>query len=78
MERNLDRRVEVLCPVRDPELRDDLRGVVLDALLRDTERAYILKSDGCYVPASATAPADARVNSQQVLLESYTKPQPLQ
>jgi polyphosphate kinase len=77
MERNLDRRVEVLCPVRDPELRDDLRSVVLDALLRDTERAYILKSDGCYVPAAAPA-ADARVNSQQLLLESYTKPTPLQ
>ncbi len=39
MERNLDRRVEVLCPVRDPELRQHLRSVVLDSLLRDTERA---------------------------------------
>ena len=39
MERNLDRRVEVLCPVRDPDIRQHLRDVVLDALLRDTDRA---------------------------------------
>ena len=49
MERNLDRRVEVLCPVRDTELRQHLRAVVLDSLLRDTDRAYLLQSDGSYV-----------------------------
>jgi polyphosphate kinase len=75
MERNLDRRVEVLCPVRDPELRQHLRNVVLDSLLRDTERAYLLQSDGTYVhAAAAAAPGSAGVNSQQLLLESYTKP----
>jgi polyphosphate kinase len=75
MERNLDRRVEVLCPVRDPELRQHLRNVVLDSLLRDTDRAYLLQSDGTYVPASAgTQPGAASVSSQQLLLESYTKP----
>ena len=59
MERNLDRRVEVLCPVRDPELRQHLRSVVLDSLLRDTDRAYLLQSDGTYV-AAAAAGARAR------------------
>src|SRR5689334_15520110 len=72
MERNLDRRVEVLCPVRDPELRRHLRSVVLDSLLRDTDRAYLLQTDGSYVPAKAAAGA-AAVNSQQLLLDSYTK-----
>ena len=72
MERNLDRRVEVLCPIRDPDLRHHLRHVVLDALLRDTDRAYQLQSDGDYVrvvPPEGQAP----VNSQLVLLEHYTQ-----
>ena len=75
MERNLDRRVEVLCPVRITELRAHLRAVVLDSLLRDTDRAYVLQSDGTYVAAGAAAPpGTAGVNSQQLLLDSYTKP----
>ena len=39
MERNLDRRVEVLCPVLDRSLLEYLRETVLGAYLRDTERA---------------------------------------
>ena len=72
MERNLDRRVEVLCPIRDPDLRHHLRHVVLDALLRDTDRAYGLQADGEYVrvvPEEGQPP----VNSQKVLLEHYTQ-----
>jgi polyphosphate kinase len=48
MERNFDRRVEVLCPVLDPGLRWTLRHVLLDAYLRDNSRAHILQSDGTY------------------------------
>jgi polyphosphate kinase len=48
MERNIDRRVEVLCPVRDPEIRRYLRGTLLSAYLRDGTRATILRSDGHY------------------------------
>ena len=72
MERNLDRRVEVLCPIRDADLRHHLRHVVLDAVLRDTERAWQLQPDGEYVrvvPAEGQAP----VNSQRVLLEHYSQ-----
>ena len=72
MERNLDRRVEVLCPIRDPDLKHHLRHVVLDALLRDTDRASSLQPDGEYVrvrPEEGQAP----VNSQNVLLEHYAQ-----
>ena len=72
MERNLDRRVEVLCPIRDPDLQHHLRHVVLDALLRDTDRASSLQPDGEYVrvrPEEGQAP----VNSQKVLLEHYAQ-----
>jgi polyphosphate kinase len=48
MERNLNRRVETLCPVRDETLRTYLRDTLLDAYLRDTERAWNLLADGRY------------------------------
>jgi polyphosphate kinase len=73
MERNLDRRVEVLCPVREPELRQHLREVVLEALLTDSHRAGVLHTDGSY--ARAIPPSSgATVNSQQFLLDHYTRP----
>ena len=50
MERNLDRRVETLTPVRDHDLLRHLRDVVLDAYLRDTARAYRLDVSGSYQP----------------------------
>ena len=56
MERNLDRRVETLTPVRDPEILEHLRDVVLDAYLRDTDRAMVLDSSGRYQrPEGASA-----------------------
>jgi polyphosphate kinase len=48
MERNLNRRVETLCPVRDETLSRYLRETVLDAYLRDTVRAWLLRPDGEY------------------------------
>jgi polyphosphate kinase len=76
MERNLDRRVEVLCPIRDPELRQHLREVVLDALLNDTHRAWALRSDGTY---KQTAPREGEppLNSQQFLLAFFTRHAPV-
>jgi polyphosphate kinase len=70
MERNLDRRVETLIPVYDPEVRDHLRGVVLDAYLRDTDRAMTLDSAGAYDRAEGSE----RFNAQQALLRHYTDP----
>jgi len=68
MERNLDRRVEALVPVRDPAARAYLRHVVLDAYLRDTSRAFVLDSTGRYRrPEASSGPFDA----QQFLVEQY-------
>ncbi len=72
MERNLDRRVEVLCPVTDPDIRHHLRHVVLDALLRDTERASRLLPDGEYLRCRPE-PGEAPLNSQQFLLDHYAQ-----
>ena len=47
MERNLDRRVEVLCPVLDPAIRDEI-GQLLRMYLRDDTKATALAPDGRY------------------------------
>jgi polyphosphate kinase len=70
MERNLDRRVETLCPVRDPALRDHLRTVVIEAYLRDNERAWTLDAAGVYHPAAVDG---APFAAQQTLLEHYLR-----
>ncbi len=71
MERNLDRRVESLCPIHDRAPADHLRDVVLASLLRDVTRAQVLQADGRYVPAEAVEPDQPPVDSQELLLEWY-------
>ena len=70
MERNLDRRVEVLCPVNDPAMRQLLRDAVLEVLLSDTDRAWTLRTDGSYARAAAPEGVPP-LNSQRFLLEWY-------
>lgn len=68
MERNLDRRVEVLCPVIDPRMADHLRSVVLTAYLNDTSRGRLLTAGGTYV-RDPGAPEGEAVSAQDLLLE---------
>jgi polyphosphate kinase len=77
MERNLDRRVEVLCPL-DPPLATHVRGVVLDRYLADERRAHDLDGDGRYVTVASRRAAHAGgpqgvslPDAQEVLLEWY-------
>ncbi len=46
MTRNLDRRVEVVAPVLDPQLKKYLKDTVLAAYLRDNVKASVMNSDG--------------------------------
>ena len=71
MERNLDRRVEVMCPVQQEDLRAHLRDVVLEELLLDNDRAARLKTDGTYEYETAEAGRPVR-SAQQRLLDYYT------
>jgi polyphosphate kinase len=48
MERNLDRRVEVLFPVDDPDLRAEVVGQLVSGYLRDVVNAQELHADGTY------------------------------
>src|SRR4030095_8639837 len=72
MERNLDRRVETLAPVRDTQILAALRDVLLGAYLRDTERAMVLDSAGQYSRPDA---ASGAFNAQDFLLKHYAEAQ---
>ena len=64
MQRNLDRRVEVVLPILDPELKAYLKDVYLDAYLRDNVNARTLRPDGTYRPLNGsghTEPFDAQM-----------------
>ncbi|HOU41613.1 MAG TPA: polyphosphate kinase 1, partial [Promineifilum sp.] len=50
MPRNLDRRVEVLFPITDPEMQSHVVENILAICLRDTAKSHILQSDGRYIP----------------------------
>lgn len=53
MARNLDRRVEVVTPVKSVELRKYLKEAVLDAYLRDNVKSRELQPDGSYARTRA-------------------------
>jgi len=55
MPRNLDRRVEVLAPVRDARLVKRIRGEILGTYLSDTVKQRVMQPDGTYVRVDAGA-----------------------
>ena len=69
MERNLDRRVEVLCPIVDRDLEQYLRTVVLETYLLDSRRAWQLDGDGSYTRVAEDA---AAVDAQHALVVRHS------
>ena len=63
MPRNFNRRVEVVTPIHDSQLRSYLKDVVLAAYLCDNAQARVLQPDGTYrrVPPAAS---EERLDSQ--------------
>jgi polyphosphate kinase len=64
MKRNLEARVEILCPVEPPELTKELR-LVFDTHLADQRSAWDMQPDGAYVQRM---PADGNSNGSHRLL----------
>ena len=63
MTRNLDRRVEVVTPILDANLKQHLKNGLLETYLKDNVKARVLNADGVYerVPM---APNEKAFNSQ--------------
>jgi len=62
MPRNLDKRVEILFPVEEPTLQQEIQKI-LDIQLADTKKAHILMPDGTYekVDQRGKAPLNAQM-----------------
>ena len=76
MTRNLRRRVEIACPIFDPEIKDQLR-YLLDLQLRDNAKASFLQPSGAYLRKEANGP---RIDSQAELMKTslhHPEPDPI-
>ena len=67
MGRNLESRVEVVAPVEEPELRQELR-LMLDVQLGDRRSAWDMQPDGSYVQRRPSEGEETR-GTQQMLIE---------
>ena len=70
MGRNLDRRVETVVPVLDPQIGDVIVNEILDLMMADNVKARVLRSDGSY-ERRGVMPGERRVDAQQTLLQAY-------
>src|SRR4051795_776284 len=68
MERNLDRRVEALAPVSDPESQARLRSIV-DVMLADDRRAWQLGNDDRWRRVEGTAPEPRNIDTFDTFMD---------
>ena len=71
MPRNLYERVETVFPIKDPMLKQRIRGEILEAYLADNTQARLLQPDGSYVYADAASRSgkrEVRFNAQEFLI----------
>jgi len=71
MQRNLDRRVELVAPIEDPRIKKHLKEEVLDVCLRDNVKARRLGPDGSYERVRARE-GEATVDSQSHFISYYS------
>ncbi|MEA3338196.1 MAG: polyphosphate kinase 1, partial [Chloroflexota bacterium] len=71
MERNLDRRVETLFPIMDPDMRKHIREDILSVYQADNVKARVLQARGQY--RWLTPNGDTPFDSQKWLLENRDK-----
>jgi polyphosphate kinase len=67
MPRNINRRVETLFPVEDPQIASRIRNEILAAYLRDNVKARIMNPDGTYSRRKPTG-GRKRFHAQEALI----------
>src|SRR5437016_1165984 len=72
MHRNLNRRVEVMFPIEDPQQRERTKKELLENAIADNTKIRWLQADGSYQRVS---PDGAVRNSQEELMMKYQAPQ---
>jgi polyphosphate kinase len=68
MKRNLEERVEILCPVENPELQKELRSV-LDTYISDRCLAWDMLEDGSYMQRKPKKTTALPCGSHQQMIE---------
>jgi polyphosphate kinase len=68
MPRNLERRIEAVCPILDPQHRATIRGL-LDLMWEDNRQAWDLQPDGTYIQRRPPNPEVERA-THKTLIES--------
>jgi polyphosphate kinase len=69
MTRNLDRRVEAIVPVEDPDIAKDLHEV-LGIMLADNRQAWELQNNGSYIQRQAPAGGET-ISTHKILMKMY-------
>ncbi len=73
MQRNFDRRVEILYPVEHPKIKTNLLEI-LELYLKDNVKARILRCDGTYSRvAGENLPGEERFNAQEYFVSEVKK-----
>ena len=70
MERNLERRVEVLTRIRSKRIKNYLKVHILEIMLKDNQQATELQTNGKYLPVSH--PKKTPLSTHQYLLNWHT------
>lgn len=66
MPRNIDRRVEILFPVEDRQMQQEIVTHILNIYLKDTANAYELQADGRFVPLASKLKEDEKPFNAQL------------
>ncbi|HMS64956.1 MAG TPA: polyphosphate kinase 1 [Ignavibacteria bacterium] len=69
MQRNFDRRVEVLFPIEDTVIKNDITEI-LKLYLTDTEKTWVMMSNGSYIKKSELL-KDSSAPYEQVNIQEY-------
>ncbi len=70
MTRNLDRRVEILFPIENPQMIQYVRNDILPMYLADTLKARVMQSDGKYLRPKPGGNGTEPINVQEWFLKS--------